>query len=383
MASKDFQDLMNLLFKKNLRIERITVSPFRGDTGHTQISFVGSTDTFSSTESDVVKYALHIRQTIDSDGNYELVAYKDLEQYYRDIDFLMRADQRQRIQQAHQDLVEGRYTFDFDPDKLVEEFLLSSNRKSKKFVKLKTGYYYIAAYCLDAAATALGQYEQVKSKTPGFESYHHAIEEVYMKGFRSDPNFVKNYLLQKTTNDFNLLDFVTQIRAVLQHLELMKTIFPRGGMPGHQGIQLLLDSYRRYAEACVKPLNFLRIGQEIADGNPRPRLTKSAGENKAILQPVLGSILDCYDPRIRNSESHLSTEIDATHGRVLFYKDARGRQELLVTYSFVELADMTNKLQHNLFPALAFTAYMEWRTMLLVITTNSLEYKLALLKIGN
>lgn len=383
MASKDFQTLMDLLFKQNLRIEKMTVSPYGGGTGCTQISFVGSPDTFSSTEPDVVNYALHIRQTIDSDGNYELVAYKDLEQYYRDIDFLMRADQRQQIQQAHHDLAARQYTFDFDPDQLVEEFLLSSNRKSKKFVKLKTEYYYIAAYCLDAAAHALGQYNQMKSKTPGFESYHHAIEEVYMKGFRSDPNFVKNYLLQKTTNDFNLLDFVTQISAVLQHVELMKTIFPRGGMPGHQGIQLLLDSYRRYAEACVKPLNFLRIGQEIADCNPRPRLTKSAGENRAILQPVLGSILDCYDPRIRNSESHLSTEVDAANGRVLFYKDAKGRRELLVTYSFVELADMTNKLQHNLFPALAFTAYMEWRTMLLVITTNSLEYKLALLRIGN
>jgi hypothetical protein len=79
----------------------------------------------------------------------------------------------------------------------------------------------------------------------------------------------------------------------------------------------------------------------------------------------------------------LSTEVDATNGRVHFYKDAKGRRELLVTYSFVELADMSNKLQHNLFPALAFTAYMEWRTMLLMITTNSLEYKLALLKIGN
>jgi len=383
MASKNFKDLMDLLFKQNMRIEKITVSPYGGGTGYTHINFVGSTDDFSSTEPDVVEYALHIHQTIDSDGNYELVAYNDLEQYYRDVDFLMRADQRKQIQQAHHDLVEGRYTFDFDPDKLVEEFLLSSNRKSKKFLKLKTEYYYIAAYCLNAAATALGQYEQVKSKTPGFESHHYAIEKVYMKVFRNDPNFVKNYILQKTTNDFNLRDFVTQIRAILQHVDLMKTIFPRGGMPGHQGIQLLLDSYRRYAEACVKPLNFLRIGQEIADGNPRPRLTKNAGENKAILQPTLGRILDCYDPRIRNSESHLSTEVAATNGRVHFYKDAKGRRELLVTYSFVELADMSNKLQHNLFPALAFTAYMEWRTMLLMITTNSLEYKLALLKIGN
>jgi hypothetical protein len=174
-----------------------------------------------------------------------------------------------------------------------------------------------------------------------------------------------------------------QVRAVTQHVELLKTIFPKDGMQGDHGIQLLLETYRKCAEACVKPLNLLRIGQEIANGDPSPKRTKGAAVNKAILQPVLSSILDCYDPRIRNSESHLSSEVDATHGQVHFYKEAKGHREFLITYSFVELAKMTNEIQHYLFPALVFTAYMEWRTMLLVITVSSIEYKLALLKIGN
>ena len=110
---------------------------------------------------------------------------------------------------------------------------------------------------------------------------------------------------------------------------------------------------------------------------------KGAGANKVILQPTLGTILDCYDPRIRNSESHLSTEVDARNGQVLFYDDTKGRHEFLVQYSFVELADMANKIQHYLFPALVFTAYMEWRTMLLVFTNRSPEYRHALLKICN
>jgi len=328
-----------------------------------------------------VKYTVHLRQTIDSDGKCELVAFKDLEQYYRDIDFLWKEEQSKR-NQAYRDLAEGRYTFDFDPDELIEVFLLSDNRKSRKFLKLKSEHFYIAAYCMNASAHTLQQYEEMKLKTPGFERYHHAIDKVYMK-FRSDPNFVKNYIQQKTTNDFNLVNYMAQVRAVTQHTELMKTIFSNGGMPGHQGIQLLLDAYRRYAEACVKPLNLLRIGQELSSGDPCPERTKSAAENKAILQPVLGSILDCYDPRIRNSESHLSTDVDTPNGQVLFYKDDKGHRELLVTYSFVELVNMTNELQHNLFPALVFTAGMEWRTMLLVITHSSREYKLALLKIGN
>src|SRR6266480_998339 len=298
MASKDFQDLMDLLFNKKQRIKEITISFNGGDMKHTDISFVDDVYTFSSNYTDVGNYALHLKHTLDSDGNYELVVYKDLEQYYRDVEFLFK-DEQPKLNRAYHDLLEGRYTFEFDPDELVEDFLLSRDRKSKKYSKLKSEHFHIAAYCMNAAAQALQQYEQLKSNTPGLESYHQAIDRVYIKAFRSDPNFVKNYIKQKMTNDFNLVNYMTQVRAITKHLDLMKTIYPKKGLQADQGIQLLLDSYRRYAEACVKPLNLLRIGQEIADGNPRPRLTKNAGENKAILQPTLGRILDCYDPRIR------------------------------------------------------------------------------------
>ncbi len=376
---------MDLLFQKELRIEKVAINNFSGDgTGQSHIRFASVVDTFSSKEPDVVRFALHIRKTIDSDGNYELVEFKDLEQYYRDIDFLLDVGQS-KLDRAYRDLTEGRYSFDFDPDVLIEEFLLAnaSKRQSKKFLKLKSEHFHIAAYCAHSSVYALKQYEDMKAKTPGFETYYRAIEKIYMKSFRIDPNFVKNYIRHKTTNDFDLVNYVTQIRAITRHLDLLKTIYPKDGMPGDKGIQLLLDNYRRCAEACIKPLNLLRIGQEIANGNPSPARAKGAEKNKAILQPVLGSLLDCYDPRIRNSESHLTTDIDAPHGLVRFYKDNGGHLELLVTYSFVELVKMTNELQNNLFPALVYTAYMEWRMMLLVITLNSPEYKLALLKIDN
>ena len=382
MASKDFENLMDLLFQQGRRIEKVTTT-IKGDgTEQTHISFIGTTDTFSSNEADVVKYTFHLQHTIDSDGNYELVAVKDIGQYYEDIHFLVDKDgSKQR--QAFRDLVEGRYTFDFDPDELIEEFLLSNNRKSKKFLKLKTEHFHIAAFFAYTSAQVLQQYGVLKSNAPEVEAYHDALDRIYMKAFRSDPNFVKNYIRHNTSNDFDLMNFVTQLRAVAQHTDLMKTVFSHGGMPTSQGIQFLLDTYRRYAEACVKPLNLWRIAQEIASGNPSPKRTRSAEENKAILQPILGSLLDCYDPRVRNSESHLSTEIDAPNEQVLFYKDAKRQRKLLVKYSFAELVNMTNMIQRCLFPALVFTAVMEWRTLLLVITHDSREYKLALLKIGN
>jgi hypothetical protein len=381
MASKDFENLMDLLEKQGRRIESIKIT-IKGDGAEqTHISFRGVTDTFSSKEPDVVKYAFHLKQNIDSDGNYEIVAFKDLGQYYEDIHFLVDKDgSKQR--QAYRDLVEGRHTLDFDPDQLIEEFLLSHNRESKTFLKLKTEHFYVAAYFTHTAAQLMQQYEVLKSNAPEVETYHDALDRIYMKAFRSDPNYVKNYIQHHTMNDFDLMNFAAQVRAVTQHTDLMQTFFPHGGMPVNQGIQLVLDTYRRYAEACVKPLNLWRIAQEIAGGDPSPRRTKSAGENKAILQPVLGSLLDCYDPRVRNAESHLSTEVDAPNEQVLFYKEDKRQRRLLVQYSFAELVDMTNRIQRFLLPALVFTAVMEWRASLLLIT-DSREYKLTLLKIGN
>lgn len=381
MASKDLENLMDLLFKQGRRVEKVTTT-IKGSTEQTHISFIGVTNTFSSTESDVAEYTFHLQRTIDADGNAALDAVKDIGQYYEDVHFLVDKD-GSKHSQAFRDIAEGRYTFAFDPDALIEEFLLSNNRKSKKFLPLKTEHFYVAAYVASTAAQVLQQYEGLKSRAPAVETYHDALDSIYMKAFRSDPNYVKNYIQHQRTNDFDLINFMAQARAITQHVDLMKTVFSSGGMPISQGIQLVLDTYRRCAEACVKPLNLWRIAQEIASGNPSPQRTKSAGENKAILQPVLGSLLDCYDPRVRNAESHLSTEGDAPNEQVLFYKEDGRQRKLLVTYSFVELVNMTNTIQQILFPALVFTTVMEWRTLLLVITHSSLEYMQAVSKIGN
>jgi hypothetical protein len=72
MASKDFQNLMDLLFKQRQRIEKLTVNFDSDGAWHAHINFIGSTNTFASKEPDVAAYALRLRKTIDSDGNYEL-----------------------------------------------------------------------------------------------------------------------------------------------------------------------------------------------------------------------------------------------------------------------------------------------------------------------
>lgn len=218
MASKDFENLMDLLFQQGRRVEKVTTT-IKGDgTEQTHISFIGVTDTFSSTESDVVEYTFHLQRTIDSDGNPALGAVKDIGQYYEDVHFLADKD-GSKHQQAFRDIAEGRYTSAFDPDALIEEFLLSPNRKSKKFLPLKTEHFYVAAYVAYTANQVLQQYEGLKSHAPEVAIYHDALDNIYMKAFRSDPNYVKNYIQLNTTNDFDLINFMAQARAITQHVD--------------------------------------------------------------------------------------------------------------------------------------------------------------------
>lgn len=236
---------------------------------------------------------------------------------------------------------------------------------------------------MNLAAIALEQYQK-KAKTNGkFDKDYKLLEAVYAKAFRNDGNFIKNFLKQRRTNNFNLLEYMKQVKSVASHLNLQRETFPKNGIKADMGIQLVLNTYRTLAEACVQPLNLLRIGYEISLGITSPKLNKSASLNKQILEPALDAILECYDPRIRNSESHLSTEVDEQNKKVIFWNRSKKGHKFAVEYTYTQLLSMTNELMHDLVPALSFTIYMEWRTLLLIIVFKSLEYKQAILKIDN
>ena len=377
MASDDLKRLMSFLFQDKKTIQKTQIKLSQNDDGYASIEFTDGV-VFETKEFDAIDYVVNLRHSIDSSGDYKIVHYKDLEKYYEDIQFLIDHDQR-KLNEASKELATGKFKFNYDVDKLQEEFLSSKTRKSKKFEKLKSDYYYIVAYRLFEAKAALDLLNKYKSNSKTVEGYYVAIDKILMKAFRNDENFVKNYLNQRNANDFDLYDFLMQGLSAVQHTSDLLSYYPPQGMDGDRGVKLALDMYRRYAEACVKPLNLLRIAQEIIDGNPSPDPVKGAAENKAILSAALGSMLDCYHPHIRNSESHLSTRIDTVDKKVIITKNSKQ----VASYTYQEVLDLTNSIGNDFFPALMSALVMELRTILLIITYKSPEYKVALIGIGN
>ena len=86
-----------------------------------------------------------------------------------------------------------------------------------------------------------------------------------------------------------------------------------------------------------------------------------------------------YFHHIRNSESHLSTRVDSVGKRVIITKN--GKQ--VASYTYQEVLDLTNTIGNRLLPALMSAIVMELRTVMLIISFKSPEYKIALLGIGN
>ncbi len=80
---------------------------------------------------------------------------------------------------------------------------------------------------------------------------HLAIDRLFMRAFRTDENFIRNYLRQQSVAAFDLDDFITQARSIIDHVEAIQYVFSSQGMPVEKGITFLLDSYRRYAEGCA------------------------------------------------------------------------------------------------------------------------------------
>lgn len=381
MVSEDFKLLMKLLFTDKKKINNVGITLNKDDSEYTEIEFIKG-EKFESRKPDVADYAFSLKSTINSDGDYEIASYKNLNRYYSDIEHLLDKDNK-KLKEAIEDIKTGKYRFAFDPDKLLEEFLSSKLRKSKKFLPLKTEYFHICAYNLLQSHMALTNLNKAKSKYPEIDDYFKKIDYIFMKAFRNDRNFVKNYLRQQKVGAFDLGDFAKQVISVMDHTKALTDIFPEQGVKPTTGINFVLDMYRRYAEACIKPLNLLRIGQEIIDGVASPEPKKNPEQNKTILLKSLGNVLYCFDSRVRNSESHLSTEIDEKGKKILITKSSKKGREVLIEYTFEEMVNMTNAIKNELLPSLTFALYMEWRAMLLVIVYPLPEYKILLLQIDN
>ena len=387
MASLEFIELMEKIHKERYEIHSITINAERQNGGFSTKATVvlekgGHQISIESQSWDFIQYAIELRRSADIYGKVKFTRVKDLNKYYEDVEYLADKD-KQKVKDAWEDIRLGKFTFNYESLKLVEEFL-SNNRnvKDTKYLPLKNDYHYILALALTEAREFLNLQNKLIQNKPNIQNFTNAGEEI-TKAFRSRGNALKDFQYYRSFVNFDVEDLNKRIIEQTKVIDdTIKELIRRKTVPSNIAIPKIMDIYSRCLELSAPILNLLRIGLELKNGISSPQKNYPLTRNVIILRgdPNYGHLFSCLDGTIRHSDAHISYGISGGEVHLL---DIRSKKpKLIKTYTFDEIHKMTNSLLYELLPAIFYTLSIHEIAAFLVVLT-SFEYKLLLLSIGN
>lgn len=352
---------------------------------HCVVTVTNGNDTLELESDDLQfsMYALSLKKTRDQAGTRMLQPIMNIDKYWREMESLAKdADSKKNA--ALQRLTSNTFRFDYSPKALVTRFLASRKWGAAEFTALKRDYFEIQAYFLLHGKQMLSAQQALHRNKPGTEQYSDIVDEVLRKAFRTDVDFVANYLkfqeaLASDTDD-------TLAQASAQHKIVKDTLEMLGGrktVPGEIGIPHLLDIYRRLSESLVPMIKVLSEAVCVLEGRQRPDPTLGFTKRCEIIKrSSYGGLLTCLDPAIRHSESHAATRVDKATAKVYLTEVIDGQRRTLGEYTFEQVTEMTRELLDVLFPSLLTSLYMHELALILVILFSP-EYIELLLCIDN
>lgn len=270
-----------------------------------------------SDDFDFSMYSLSLKAARDQAGTRQLQPIADSNKYWDEMEQLCR-DADAKREAAFKRLDSGAFRFDYNPQSLLTKFLASRDWGSPEFTPLKRDHFEIQAYFLRYAQQLLGTQKQMHARKPATQRYGEIVDDILRNAFRTDVDFVTNYLRFHDLAKLDVEDAIVQ--AAGQHKiveDLVGMLAARGKVDGAVGIAHLLDIYRRLAESTVPFIRTLSDAICIADGRPVPDpLLGYAKRCEIVKASPYAQLLHCLDPEIRHSESHTATKIDKQAGKV-------------------------------------------------------------------
>lgn len=387
MSSQDFIQLMDKLHKERYDVYSIHIEAGRQNGGFSTKATVtlekgGKQISIESQSWDFIQYAVELRRSADVYGKVKFTRVKDLNKYDEDTMHLVDVDHK-KAKNAWEDIRSGKFVFNYQPQKLVEDFL-SNNRnvKKSKYLPLKKDYHHILALSLAEAREFLNLQEKLTKNKPNIQGLVNAGEEI-TKSFRATGNALKDFQFYKSFVSFDTEDLNKRIIEQTKVIEdTVQELIRRKTVPSNIAIPKIMDMYSRALELSAPILNLIRIGLEIKNGIPSPIKNYSLARNLSYLKgdQNYGQYFSCLDATIRHTDAHISYKIS---GREVQLLDIRSKKpKLIKTYTFDEIHKMTNALLYELLPAIFYTfSIHEVAAFLLVL--NSFEYKVLLLSIDN
>jgi len=384
MPSKDFLRLMKFMYDKKFRVIGTTVSFNRKDGMGAEIELEKNSEKIKikSWEPDFMMYVGSIKNIIDEEGNFKLVKIKNTNKYYDDIDFLLDEDKK-KTHEAVKRISANKFDFEgLNIEKTLDRFLLRKRiPKDKEILKLKEWYYEIFAYYLLFSNQVNKFKELAIDKSETRESYFKLSDSLLLKGFLKIGNPIKDYLFYREYCDLDIFKLFEKTKEQSDYIKLIVERMSIKPVKSEQGIQVILDFYRRISELLKPLINLLRVCVEIKDGNEKPRKFLSYIQNVNIIRADkdFGKLAEFIDPYIRNNESHLETFVDNKNMKVLL----RNPKGIIVKeYSFDEVIEMTHTLERMILSSLLFS-FLIFNCAVRLLVFQDGRYKMTLLGLGN
>jgi len=390
MASQDFIDLMTKLYQERYNVFSINMSSKRVDDNFTTVASVVLAKgeekvTLQSTEWDFIKYLVELRGIVDLDGEYRFKRLKDTNQYDADVEHLIDID-GSKIRKAVEEIKSRRFTREYSPAKLIEEFLENKNNvKDKKFLPLKTDYHYILAAALIESNKMLKMQGMLIKKFPEAQKVLDAIERIFLKSFRPTGNPIKNYKFYRKYLTFDIDELGDRMSTQLNDADdIMKEFIKRREVDTKISFPRMMNVYANFLEVLSPMLNLVRIGLELRRGNKSPNKKRELVENIRILKSdtEFGPLFGCLDEQVRHASAHASFRIDKTNRKVYLMDERGSKGKIVGTYTFDELTNMINTMQNEFFPVI-YPTLVIFDIAMLDSLLVSREYKHLLLGLGN
>jgi len=384
MVSQDFLTLMELMYKKKFKVINVTISFSRNKGMEAKIELQKDSQKteIESKEPDFIMYVGSIQKTVDEEGGFKLVKIKDTNRYYDDIDFLVDEDKK-KINEAVKKVSINKFDFEsLNIEKTLDRFLTRKRMpKDKEILKLKEWYYEIFAYYLLFSNQVNKFKELAVDKSEQRKLYYQLSDSLLSKGFLRIGNPIKDYLFYRKYCDFDIFELFEKTQRVSNFIKLIVERMSIRPVKSEQGIQVVLDFYRRVSELLKPLVNLLRICVEIKNGNKEPRKFLSYIQNVNTIRDDkdFGKLVEFIDPYIRNNESHLETVVDDKNKKVLLKNPKR---VTIKEYSFDDVIKMTHLLERMILPALLFS-FLIFNCAIRLLIFQDGRYKMSLLALGN
>lgn len=389
--SQDYQNLMRLLHDEGWSIQKVELkidNPAEGSTEHSKFTLKKGKEinVLESTEDDLGLLSWHFHWFPNVQNKNEFRKVKNLERYYDEIQFLVDPDGA-KLRAASVSVAKGEFKLTYRIEELLDGFLnekSNASRSSKKYLKLKTDYYFILLYHLDLLGRIKPMLDRYNTDGSNFKHYNDLLLQRTMEYVKSDKP------IQKYQKLIEVLDFDPADKmSIYSEIEADNNeVF--GMIQSHYGksadamkvIPRLLDMYRRFAEFSADYIQFFsRIEHSLAGKKYDANWGYSENFSYLLSIPHYASILKCLDPNIRHSESHLNTKTGKLDRIIITDKNGR-RRKILREYTYQEFSEMLKDLDNAL--SLAFTmAVISAYVIILQEVLTSFDYKVLLLGIDN